>query len=90
MSKPPTWQVITTRKAERTLRRLPKNLLQRLRKAIDALEHNPRPRGYKKLTGSDYYRIRVGGWRIIYTIKDDKLIVLVLTVAPRGSAYRNY
>jgi len=38
MSKLPTWQVITTRKAERTLRHLPKNLLQRLREAIDVLE----------------------------------------------------
>jgi len=83
------WQVITTRKAERRIRRLPKDLIKRLRKAIDALGDNPRPPGYKKLVGMDLYRIRVGNWRVIYTIEDDQLIVLVVTVAPRGSAYRN-
>ncbi len=89
MNNPQTWQVITTRRAERKIRRLPKDLIKRLRKAIDALGDNPRPPGYKKLTGTDLYRIRVGSWRIIYTIEDDQLIVLVVTIAPRGSAYRN-
>ncbi|MCH8290889.1 type II toxin-antitoxin system RelE/ParE family toxin [Candidatus Poribacteria bacterium] len=40
--------------------------------------------GYENL-----YRIRVGEWRISYAIEDDKLIILILEIAPRGSAYRN-
>jgi len=89
MSDSPIWQVIVTRKAERRMRRLPRNLIKRLQKAIDSLGDDPRPPGYKKLIGEELYRIRVGNWRVIYAIEDDQLIVLVVTVAPRGSAYRN-
>lgn len=84
------WQVIIARKAERTLKRLPRDVVQRLSAAIDALSADPRPEGSRKLAGFDnLYRVRVGGWRIIYTIEDDRLLVLVLTVAPRGGAYKN-
>jgi mRNA interferase RelE/StbE len=89
MSESVQWQVIISRKAERALRPLPKDLLQRLRQAIDELGSNPRPIGYTKLAGSDFYRIRVGEWRIVYAIEDEQLIVLVVTVAPRGSVYRD-
>jgi mRNA interferase RelE/StbE len=89
MSESVQWQVIVSRKAERALRRLPQDLLQRLRQAIRELGLNPRPVGYKKLVGSDFCRIRVGDWRIVYTIEEEKLIVLVVTVAPRGSVYKD-
>jgi mRNA interferase RelE/StbE len=83
------WRVLISRRAERVLRRLPRDLLLRISSAIDALADDPHPQGKKKLTGHDLYRIRVGGWRIIYAVQDDELVVLVLTVAPRGEAYRN-
>ncbi len=54
-----------------------------------ALANNPRPEGSIKLKGSDnLYRIRVGPYRIIYTIEDDKLIVLVLEIGDRKDVYR--
>jgi mRNA interferase RelE/StbE len=85
------WQIIVHRKAEKALKRLHGEILERTRQAIRALAENPRPIGYKKMTGYDnLYRIRVGDWRIIYAIEDDKLIILVLEVAPRGKIYRNY
>lgn len=37
----------------------------------------------------DSYRIRVGDWRIIYTIEDDILLVVVIEIAPHGGTYRN-
>jgi len=84
------WQVLIHRGAEKILRRLPKNLLERIRKAIHALANDPRPQGYKKLAGHEtLYRIRVGDWRISYAIEEDRLIVLVLEISPRGDAYRN-
>jgi mRNA interferase RelE/StbE len=86
----PTWQVIIDRDAQRQLRRLPKNLAARIRTAIRNLASNPRPRGCIKLTGFDnLWRIKVGDWRIIYAIHDDQLLVVVVKVEPRGSAYRN-
>ena len=85
------WQVMIHRKAEKTIKRLRGEMLERTRLAIRSLSDNPRPIGYKKIIGYDnLYRIRVGDWRIIYAIEDDRLIVLVLEVAPRGRIYRNY
>jgi mRNA interferase RelE/StbE len=84
------WQVIIHRKAERILKRLDGDLLERIRQAIRGLASEPRPPGYKKLTGyENFYRIRVGDWRIIYAIEDKQLIVLVLEISPRGGVYRN-
>lgn len=84
------WQVIIHRKAEKTLKRLHREMLERSRNAIRSLAENPRPVGYKKMSGHDnLYRIRVGDWRIIYAIEDNNLIVLVLEVVPRGGVYRN-
>jgi mRNA interferase RelE/StbE len=84
------WQVIIHRKAERVLKRLDRDLLVRIRQAIRGLANEPRPPGYKKLTGYDnLFRIRVGDWRIIYAIEDDRLIILILEISPRGGAYRN-
>ncbi len=85
------WEIVIHRKAEKTLKRLRGEMLERTRQAIRSLAENPRPIGYKKMSGYDnLYRIRVGDWRIIYAIEDDKLIILVLEVAPRGGIYRNY
>lgn len=55
--------------------------------AIDGLAENPRPLGYKKLTGTSGYRIRVGTYRIIYDIFDNKLIVQIVNVGSRGDIY---
>lgn len=83
------WEVLLHRRAERVLRRLPKDTLRRIDEAIEALATNPRPPGCRKLAGHhDLYRMRVGDWRISYAVEDDRLIVLVLEVAPRGGAYR--
>jgi mRNA interferase RelE/StbE len=76
---PETRPVIVWRDPEKVLARLPKDLRQLLRVAMDRLATEPRPRGCKKLTGyADLYRIRVGEWRIIFAIKDAELIILVL------------
>jgi len=84
------WQVIIHRKAERVLKNLDGDMLERIRRALRGLATEPRPLGNKKLTGyENLYRIRVGDWRIIYAIEDDQLIILVLEISPRGGAYRN-
>jgi mRNA interferase RelE/StbE len=86
----PAWEIIIERQAERMLRRLPADLLRRIDQAIMSLVHDPRPAGCKKLRGyQDLYRLRVVDWRIIYAVKDDRLIVLILEIAPRGEVYRN-
>ena len=85
------WKIIVYRKAEKILKKLDGDNLKRLRSAITELGVNPRPMGYKKMTGHEnLYRMRVGDWRIIYALEDDKLIVLVLEISTRGEAYREF
>ena len=62
---------------------------QRIVQSILALAEEPRPVGCEKLAGQDdRYRIRVGRFRIVYSIADAKLVVLVVRVADRKDVYR--
>jgi mRNA interferase RelE/StbE len=84
------WQIIIHRKAEKILKRLDGDTLERIRRAIRGLAIEPRPKGVKKLAGYDnLYCLRVGDWRIIYAIEEEMLIVLVLEISTRGVAYRD-
>jgi mRNA interferase RelE/StbE len=87
------YEIRLTPHAHRSLKQLRRHqdLLGRIDNAIRSLAKDPRPKGYKKLASKKYdnlYRIRVGDWRILYAIQDDKLIVLVLDVVRRDQAYR--
>lgn len=56
---------------------------------ILALAEEPRPPGCAKLSGvEDLYRVRQGPYRIVYTIEDDPLIVVVIRIADRKKVYR--
>jgi mRNA interferase RelE/StbE len=55
---------------------------------IAALADDPRPPGYKKLTGREAYRVRQGTYRILYTVADDVLVVEVVKVGHRRDVYR--
>jgi mRNA interferase RelE/StbE len=75
--------------ARQQLEDLPSKVRQRIAAHIGQLVFNPRPRGSIKLEGEDdLYRIRVGTYRIIYAIRDDELIVLILRVGHRRDVYR--
>jgi mRNA interferase RelE/StbE len=73
----------------RALKKLEPRVAARLSGAIDALADEPRPHGVKKLEGAkDLYRVRVGQYRIIYQIHDDKLVIVVVTLGHRRDVYR--
>ncbi len=56
---------------------------------ILTLAENPRPRGCRKLQGyDDVYRIRAGRFRVLYSVSDSKVIVVVLKIGHRREAYR--
>lgn len=72
------------------MRRLPRDLQERLAKAILVLETDPRPRNARRLEGFEHaWRLRVGDWRIVYEIQDRQLVITIIRVAPRGSVYRD-
>lgn len=71
------------------MRRLPKQIQERIEKGIDSLAVNPRPPGAKKMKGfENMYRLRVGDYRVIYQVEDDVLTVLVVRVGHRRDIYR--
>jgi len=75
--------------ADRQLKALPKPIQTQIIRRIEKLESNPRPPGCEKLKGADdLYRIRFGDYRIIYTINDKDLLVLVVKIADRIDVYR--
>ncbi|TFD41649.1 type II toxin-antitoxin system RelE/ParE family toxin [Cryobacterium sp. TMT2-10] len=59
----------------------------RVQGAIALLGEDPRPPGARALQGRDGYRVRVGNYRIIYTIRNDILVVVVVTVGHRRDVY---
>ncbi len=75
--------------AERQLRRLPRRDQLRVLKAIIRLAEEPRPTGCRKLSGyTDVFRIRVGRYRVIYSVSDRRLVVIVLKLGHRKDIYR--
>ena len=68
---------------------IPKYDLQRIIERIGNLAENPRPLGCEKLSGQEKYRLRQGNYRIIYSIEDTQLIVLVVKVGHRREVYRS-
>lgn len=84
------YTVILERRVEKALRRLPRDVLIRVDRLLLNLATDPRPVGCKKLKGHDnLYRLRIGDWRLIYAVEDDRLVVLVVEIAPRGGVYRD-
>ena len=80
-----TFELQVEREARRALGRVPGADYSRLERAIDALAEEPRPRGSKKLRAwAPLWRIRVGDYRIVYSVFDRERIVKVLRVARRG------
>jgi mRNA interferase RelE/StbE len=85
-----SYQVEITREALRAMSKLDKPIRRRVQSAIDELQADPRPHGAIALQGlSGAYRIRIGDYRVIYTINDDKLVVVVVDLGHRREIYRD-
>jgi mRNA interferase RelE/StbE len=75
--------------ADRQFRKLPALIRQQLKRHIDSLATAPRPAGTIKMHGEpDLYRIRVGDYRIVYYVWDQKHEVLVVKIGDRREVYR--
>lgn len=73
--------------AQKELARIDKQDQTRIIDVIKLLESEPRPHGCRKLSGRLAWRIRIGCYRVIYEIHDNKLRVLVVTIRHRRDAY---
>ena len=78
-----------SKQAIRTLRKMPKNLSIRILTKIKELADSPYSHSQvKTLKGLDACRLRVGDWRVIYTVKDQELEVWIVKIASRGEVYK--
>ncbi len=83
------YRVEIARRATKALAGLPRQEQQRVRAAIDLLVDNSRPPGCTKLTGEDNtYRVRVGVYRIVYEVFDDRLVIHVVRIGRRRDIYK--
>ena len=83
------YKVSIKRSAVKEIEAIPqKKERQRIIRRIGQLAEDPRPPGSKKLSGNEKYRVRQGSYRIVYSIEDYELIVVVVKVGHRKDVYR--
>jgi len=72
------------------LRRLPRDLARRILDSLERLAAEPFAPGHDvvPLRGRPGFRLRIGGWRVLFVIDDEELVILVLDILPRGDAYK--
>ena len=82
------YQIIIKKKAKKFIDKLPINDRKRIALAI---KHLPNGEDIKKLKGHDeLFRLRVGEYRVIYSVDNGKLIVYVVDIGNRGDIYKKY
>jgi len=82
------YEIILSDKAKKQLIKLDKDLQRRIGFSFERIKIRPHSFA-KKLAGSPYFRLRVGNYRIILDIKQDKLIIMVIEMGPRKNIYKN-
>lgn len=82
------YTILYKKSFEKDLRKLPDKIRSSIYKTILELSKEPRPKGSKKLRSQDnLYRYRVGDYRIIYQIIDEKLIIIIINSGHRKDIY---
>jgi mRNA interferase RelE/StbE len=83
------YRVEVARRALKVLSSLPRQEQQRIRAAIELLAEQPRPPGCVRIVGEPHaYRVRVGDYRIVYEVFDDRLVIQVVRIGHRREVYR--
>ncbi|MDH4019637.1 MAG: type II toxin-antitoxin system RelE/ParE family toxin [Xanthomonadales bacterium] len=82
------FEVIFKQSVAKDLRQIPKNDVTRILNRIKALSIEPRPPGVEKLSGQDKYRVRQGAYRILYEVRNNELIVVVVKIGHRRDVYK--
>ncbi len=84
------YRIVFAKRADQALRGMPRNTANRIRKKLDRIASAPHAKhnNVTRLQNRPAYRLRVGDWRVIYEIREDELVILVLKIGPRGGVYR--
>jgi mRNA interferase RelE/StbE len=84
-----SYRIEISKRVRKDFRLIPKKDAERILLEIQKLADEPQPVQSKKLKGEDLYRLRIGVYRVIYEIIDDRLIITVVKVGHRKDIYRN-
>jgi mRNA interferase RelE/StbE len=86
----PQYKIEWKKSAVKELTLIPKETAAKIYENISQLSLNPYPLGSKKLKGAkNLYRLRIGDYRVIYSIYNEELVVQIIKIAHRKIAYRN-
>jgi len=77
-----------TKTAQKDLKKLDTQILNRILPKIKSLEDEPYPNGVKKLVTGDGYRIRIGDYRIVYDVYEDLILVKIMKIGHRKDIYK--
>ena len=83
-----SYNVIIRTSAKKELKQLNNNIFERVMERIIELKENPRPLGCEKLGGQNSYRIRIGDFRVIYSIDDKVKLVEIIKIGDRKEIYK--
>jgi mRNA interferase RelE/StbE len=83
------YRVVTAQAFDKALAKLPANWQKRIVAKVEEVAMNPYSpnNNLTKLQGRRGYRLRIGDWRVIYELEDERLVMLVLEVGQRGGIY---
>jgi mRNA interferase RelE/StbE len=83
------YRIVSSRAFRKAIVKLPANWQKRIVTKIREVAVDPYApnKNLTKLQGRDGYRLRVGDWRVIYELEDDRLVMLLLEVGPGGGIY---
>jgi mRNA interferase RelE/StbE len=85
-----SYQIEWKSSAEKELRKLPPEMIQRVFQKVELLAENPFPSGCRKVVGSEQtWRIRIGDYRVIYNVFSSVLVIEIVRVAHRKDVYQN-
>ncbi len=83
------FKITFSKNADKALRRMPRNNAVLITNKIKELASDPKKmRNVKKLTNHPGYRLRVGDWRVVYTVNDNELLIHVINIKTRGEVYK--
>ena len=84
------YTVMFSKQATKTMRRLPRNVARLISDKVDQLASEPESLAnqVKKLTDHPGYRLRIGDWRVVYTVSDETVTIHIIRIAPRGGVYQ--
>lgn len=83
-----SYRIVIKKSAAKEIERIEEKDRTRIIEKIRSLSEDPHPVGSKKLCGQEKYRIRLGNYRILYQVKNEKLIINVVKVGHRRDIYK--